>query len=229
MVTTADPRAFACEGGGRTDVRWARHGLAASFFRPSLKDPVAWSVSNSVESALGFKMLEKVTDASVELSAFCRSEYPKLASMLALYCGDRELAQDLAQETIVRVIQNWKKVSRLPAPSAWCRKVAINTANSWFRRVAANRRATRRLEGRVGRSHDHPDSANAVAVRAAVANLPARQKAVIVLRFYADLPVEEVAQEMRCEQGTVWALTNQAIASLRKAGLVDLKEAADVK
>jgi RNA polymerase sigma factor (sigma-70 family) len=182
-----------------------------------------------VESALGLEMPEEITNASVELAAFCRGEYPKLAGMLALYCGDRDLAQDLAQETMVRVVQNWKKVSRLPAPSMWCRKVAINSANSWFRRAAAKRRATRRLEGRARLPHDYPDSASAVAVRTAVANLPARQKTVVVLRFFADLPVDEVARLMRCEQGTVWSLTNQAIASLRSAGLVELKEAADVE
>jgi DNA-directed RNA polymerase specialized sigma24 family protein len=62
-----------------------------------------------VESALGFEVPETTIDAQLDLAAFCRSEYPKLAGMLALYCGDRDLAQDLAKETIVRVIQNWKK------------------------------------------------------------------------------------------------------------------------
>lgn len=185
-------------------------------------------MSKGVESALGIEVPEKASQASVELTAFCRDEYPKLAGMLALYCGDRDLAEDLAQETIIRLIENWKKVSDLPAPSLWCRKVAINTANSWFRRAAAKRRATRRLEHGISSSHHDPDSASAVSVRRAVANLPTRQKTVIVLRYYADLPVDQVAQIMRCREGTVWSLTNQAIASLRNAGLVDLREAADV-
>ena len=185
-------------------------------------------MSNGVESAIGLEVRDKTTTASLELAAFCRSEYPKLAGMLALYCGDRDLAQDLAQETIVRVIQNWKKVSRLSAPTTWSRKVAINIANSWFRRIAAKRQATHRLEARSRSNHDDPDNASAVAVRSAIANLPTRQRTVVLLRFYADLPVGEVAQMMGCEQGTVWALTNQAITSLRKTGLVELKELANV-
>lgn len=182
-----------------------------------------------MESALGLEMPDEITDASLEMTTFCRDEYPKLAGMLALYTGDRDLAQDLAQETIVRLIENWKKVSHLPVPSLWCRQVAINAANSWFRRVAAKKRATRRLEGRIRPSHHDPDTASAVSVRNAVANLPARQRTVIVLRYYADLPVEQVAQIMRCRQGTVWSLTNLALASLRSAGLVELKEVADVE
>jgi RNA polymerase sigma-70 factor (sigma-E family) len=177
---------------------------------------------------MGLEVPEKTISASLDLAAFCQSEYPKLAGMLALYCGDRDLAQDLAQETIVRVIQNWKKVSRLPVPSVWSRRVAINTANSWFRRVAAKRRATQRLKERSHSNHHDPDNASAMAVRSAIANLPTRQRTAVVLRFYADLPVAEVAQVMGCEQGTVWALTNQAIASLRNAGLGELKESVDV-
>jgi RNA polymerase sigma-70 factor (sigma-E family) len=181
-----------------------------------------------VESALRLEVPEKTTVPSLELAAFCQSEYPKLAGMLALYCGDRDLAQDLAQETIVRVIQNWKKVSQHPAPSTWSHRVAINTANSWFRRAAARRRATQRLEGRSHSRHHDPDNASAMAVRSAIASLPDRQRTVVVLRYYADLPVGEVAQVMGCEQGTVWALTNQAITSLRNAGLGELKEPAHV-
>jgi RNA polymerase sigma-70 factor (sigma-E family) len=181
-----------------------------------------------VELDLGLEVPEKTIDQSLELAAFCQSEYPKLAGMLALYCGDRDLAQDLAQDTIVRVVQNWKRVSKMSAPSIWSRRVAINAANSWFRRVAAKRRATQHIEGRSPSNYHDPDNASAVAVRTAIANLPTRQRTVVVLRFYADLPVAEVAQVMGCEQGTVRALTNQAIASLRNAGLGELREPADV-
>lgn len=181
-----------------------------------------------MESVLRLEVQEETISAPLELAAFCRSEYPKLAGMLALYSGDRDLAQDLAQETLMRVIQNWKKVSKLPAPSVWTRRVAINIANSWFRRVAAKRRATQRLEERSRSNHHDPDNASLIAVREAVAGLPHRQKTALVLRFYEDLPVAEVAQVMGCEQGTVWALTNQAIAALRNAGLGELKETAGV-
>jgi RNA polymerase sigma factor (sigma-70 family) len=61
-----------------------------------------------------------------------------------------------------------------------------------------------------------------------VARLPRRQRAALVLRYFADLPVADVADLMGCSQGTVKALTHQAIAALRaRGGLVELEEAAD--
>ena len=112
----------------------------------------------------------------------------------------------------------------MDVPSAWTHRVAVNLANSWFRRTVAKRRAVRHLAGDAALVHVDPDSAANVAVRKAVADLPARQRAAVALRFYADLPVDDVARVMRCRPGTVWALTHQAIDALRRAGLTDLPE-----
>jgi RNA polymerase sigma factor (sigma-70 family) len=60
-----------------------------------------------------------------------------------------------------------------------------------------------------------PDAAAVLAVRAAVARLPSRQRIAVVLRYFADLPVRDVAELMRIAEGTVKALTAQAIANLR--------------
>ncbi len=64
-----------------------------------------------------------------------------------------------------------------------------------------------------------PDTATAVAVRAAVSALPPRQRAAILARYYLDLDVAASADLLGCQPGTVKALTHQAIASLRRAGL----------
>jgi RNA polymerase sigma factor (sigma-70 family) len=168
------------------------------------------------------------TDRSVatseELEIFCRSEHPKIVGFLTLFCGDREVALELAQETMIRVVQHWKKVRGMQAPSAWAHRVAVNLANSWVRRRIVARRGETPL--REVETHLDPDGAAAIAVREAIRELPPRQRAAIVLRFYADLPTDEVAEIMRCKPGTVWALTNQALASLRRAGLAT--EADDV-
>lgn len=62
-----------------------------------------------------------------------------------------------------------------------------------------------------------PDLAQASAIRQAVAALPRRQRTALVLRYYADLPVGEVAALMGCGPGTVKSLTNRAISALRAA------------
>lgn len=72
-----------------------------------------------------------------------------------------------------------------------------------------------------------PDTSTALAVRQTVASLPQRQRAVIVLRFFADLSVREVADVLGCPDGTVKSLTAKALASLRTTDLIEPREASD--
>jgi len=161
-----------------------------------------------------------------DLVVFCESEYPRLVAALSLYCGDREVAKELAHEAIARLIRDWRKVRRLEWPQAWLHRVALNLANSMFRRRAAERRVSLRLPS-LDRTHhhDHPQDQD---VRRAVAGLPPRQRTALVLRYFLDLSVAQVADLMQCSEGTVRALTHQAIASLRKRPeLMSLKEVSD--
>jgi RNA polymerase sigma factor (sigma-70 family) len=98
--------------------------------------------------------------------------------------------------------------SRWPPPGPY--RVAINLTNSWLRRRMAERRARARLGARAAGAHLDPDPADAVAIRRAVAALPRRQRTALVLRYYADLPVAEVAALMGCAPGTVKSLTSKA-------------------
>ena len=164
-----------------------------------------------------------------EFAAFCVEEHPRLVGALSLYCGDRALAEELAQDALSRACRDWKKVRRLEAPGAWTHRVAINLANSYFRRAAAGARAKRRLqeEGRTNAGPD-PDRAAAMDIRSAVASLPRRQRTALVLRYYVDLPVRDVAAAMECPEGTVKTLTSKAIESLRQSlSLSELKGVRD--
>jgi len=164
-----------------------------------------------------------VVSGRPELEAFCRDAHPKIVGLLTLFSGDADLGSELAQETMIRVIQNWRKVHAMASPMAWTRRVALNLANSWFRRRLAQRRAERRL-GSLHEVDAPADAADAVGVRRAIAQLPPRQRAAIVLRFFADLPTDEIASIMRCRPGTIWALTNQGLVSLRRLGLTDVED-----
>jgi RNA polymerase sigma factor (sigma-70 family) len=153
-----------------------------------------------------------------EFGAFCVEEHPRLVGSLSLYCGDRAVAEELAQDALARACRDWRKVRRMGAPGAWTHRVAINLANSYFRRAAAEIRAKRRLQEE---QRAHTDSGlepvAAVTIRAAVAALPRRQRAALILRYYVDLPVREVAVAMECPEGTVKTLTSKAIESLRRS------------
>ncbi|MHB8467474.1 MAG: RNA polymerase sigma factor, partial [Acidimicrobiales bacterium] len=110
--------------------------------------------------------------APPDLVTFCREEWPRLVGALALYCGDRDTAEELAQEALVRVWRHWPNVREAASPRAWAHRVAINLANSWFRATLARRRAMSRLDPQGGDAHDDQDTAHTLAVREAVAALP---------------------------------------------------------
>ena len=148
---------------------------------------------------------------------FCRGEYGRIYGTLRLYCGDVALAEELAQEALARAVKHWDRVQTMDAPSAWLHRVAINLANSTFRRRAAERRATARSLPHPT-SYEDPDSPTVVAVRLAVLGLPPRQREVVILRFFHDMPVKTTAKRMRCSEGTVKGLLADAIASLRRRG-----------
>ena len=149
-----------------------------------------------------------------EAGEFCVRVRPQLVGTLSLYCGDADVAEELTQDTLARVWDRWAQVREMPSPHAWAYRVGVNLANSHYRRRAAERRATSRRE-RLAGERGAADLADAIVVRQAVAALPRRQKTALVLRYYADLPIDEVASLMSCAPGTVKALTHQAIARLR--------------
>jgi RNA polymerase sigma-70 factor (ECF subfamily) len=159
-----------------------------------------------------------------DFDTFCRALGPRLVGSLVLFCGDRAVAEELAQEALVRAFERWARVGAMTSPEAWTYRVAFNLARSTFRRRAVERRAERQLRADPGHSPDFSDADTAVAVRAAVAALAPRQRAAIVARFYAGLTVGETAQALHCAEGTVKALTHQAIRNLRAAGLIDIEE-----
>jgi RNA polymerase sigma-70 factor (ECF subfamily) len=158
-----------------------------------------------------------------DCDAFCRALGPRLVGSLVLYCGDRAVAEELAQEALARAFERWERVATMASPEAWTYRVAFNLARSGLRRQGAERRAHRRLRGDASVAVEPPD-ATAVAVREAVAALPPRQRAVIIARFYGGLSVSEAASALGCAEGTIKAHTAQAIANLRASGLADLEE-----
>lgn len=121
------------------------------------------------------------------------------------------------------------RVGEMAAPGAWVHRVAINAANSYWRRRAAARRAQQRLEGHAFSAHEDPDVASDLALRQAVAALPARQRRALVLRYFADLTAAEVADDMQISQQAVRNLTHRAIETLRERFLFDtIRETDDV-
>lgn len=164
-----------------------------------------------------------------ELEEFCRNQYPALVRILGLYCGSVEVAEELAQEALARVWRHWNKVRKLDHPPAWALRVALNLARSHFRRRAAEKRATARLQSQRLEAHVPPPASESEVIREAVARLPGRHKTALILRYYLDLSFPEVAEWMGVPEGTAKSLAHRAIARLREdQTLIDLKEVPNV-
>lgn len=144
-----------------------------------------------------------------------------LVGALFLYCGDRDAAEELAQESFVRLWQRWGAVDD---PDRWVHRVAFNLARSRWRRRQAERRALERVHARPVEPALGPEHAAVVTtVLAALTELTPRQREAVVRRYFMDEPVAEIAEAMRCATGTVKATLHQAVGRLRSLD-VDVAE-----
>lgn len=155
-----------------------------------------------------------MADDRADLISFCTAHHGRIVGLLSLYCGDAAVAEELAQDALARVCRDWRKVRRMDYPEAWASRVAINLANSHFRRRAAEKRARDRLAARPEETTT-PDTATALSVRQAVAALSPRQRTALLLHYFCDLPFARVAELMGAPEPTVKSLARRGIARLR--------------
>jgi RNA polymerase sigma-70 factor (ECF subfamily) len=149
----------------------------------------------------------------VTFEEFFVERYGEVVRSMRLVVGDPTRAEELAEEAFGRAFRHWSRVSRLDRPVAWVYVVACNEARRAWRREQRAPRWFVRDQRVVG------DATEAVAteldVRAALTQLGDRQRAAVVLRYFADLPLAEIAAVMGCATGTVKATLHQALDRLR--------------
>lgn len=164
-----------------------------------------------------------------DLSSFCAFEYERLVGMLGLYCGSREVAEELAQDTLVRVCADWEQVQKKDSPQAWTYRVAINLARSYFRRKSAERRALQRVAMSAPRnsaSNEAQDN-HAAPLRDEISRLPQRQRQVLLLRYYLDLSVRDSSVVLQCPESTIKTLTRRALQALGESDSIINQEIRD--
>lgn len=154
----------------------------------------------------------------LDLDAFCSRTRTRLVGALSLYLGDPGVAEELANDALLRAVDRWEQVREMANPDGWVYAVSFNLARSRYRRLAAERRAHARLGHRSDSTVDH-DHAEAMEVRAALGRLPRRQRQAVVCRYFLDLSAADTAVAMRCSVGTVKVHLRTALASLRESGL----------
>lgn len=152
---------------------------------------------------------------------FCVDAYPQLVAALAHHTGDAWLAEELAHEALIRAGARWSTVGELASPAGWTFRVGANLSASHFRRRQAERRALQRLGQRPQQRND-ADATDAISVRTALQELPARQREVVVLRYYLGLTAEEAAAVLHSTSAAVRRATHRALLSLRAT--LDLRQ-----
>jgi RNA polymerase sigma-70 factor (sigma-E family) len=139
-----------------------------------------------------------------------------------LLTGDRHLAEDLTQEALVRAHRRWTAIEHHDGPEPYVRKAIARQYLSWRRRRSSGETA-------IADPPDRPEPdgftdriADRDAMWAALATLPRAQRAVLVLRYYEDLPDAAIAETLGCAESTVRVNAFKALRRLR--GVVSLAE-----
>ena len=163
-----------------------------------------------------------------DFDQFVRDASPRLLRMAYLLTGDRDYAEDVVQTALLQVARKWRRIRGEPAPYA--HRAVVNLAkNHWRDRSRRPRESTATVEPRSA-----PPEADVLLQQMllpAVMDLPVRQRAVLVLRYFQDLSVEQTADALGCSIGTVKSQTHHALNKLREAlgDPADLKENVDLK
>lgn len=149
-----------------------------------------------------------------EFSEFVEVNLASLRKFGYLVCGDWHRAEDAVQTVLTKLYLNWTKVDRR-TPIAYAQRMVVNALND------VHRRAWFRREQLKHQVPEHPGAAEGevsdrrLMVLAALAQLPTRRRATLVLRFWADRSVDETADIMGCSPATVKSQTSRALATLR--------------
>jgi RNA polymerase sigma-70 factor (sigma-E family) len=160
-----------------------------------------------------------------DFERFVQARSVALLRTAFLLTGDRHLAEDLLQDTLARVAQHWDSVARDGNPEAYARRVLYHRAVDGWR---ARRRRPTVVGQPAGDTPDHADrfadTDQRLVLRAALARLTPKQRAVLVLRFYEDRTEAETATILGWSVSTVKTSTRGALARLRSGSpeLADL-------
>ena len=151
----------------------------------------------------------------VDYVAYVEGRLAWLRRVAYLLCQDWHGADDLVQATLTRLYVHWPRAARMDNIDAYVRTILVRAfigerRSPWFRRVLLPGSA----QADTYATGADPDAV--LDVREALAAIPPRQRATIVLRFYCDLDVEQAAIVLGCSAGTVKSQTSKGLAALRR-------------
>jgi RNA polymerase sigma-70 factor (sigma-E family) len=153
------------------------------------------------------------TQRDADYSEYVEFRLPALRRLALLLCQDRHRADDLVQQAVIRVYVHWARASAADNTDAYVNAMFVREflherRSGWARRVSV----TDELPEAPILTADRDGLMD---LQAAVAALPPRQRAALVLRYYCDLNIDQTAAALGCSTGTVKSQTAKALAALR--------------
>ncbi|MES9588027.1 SigE family RNA polymerase sigma factor [Streptomyces sp. NPDC007076] len=155
-----------------------------------------------MKSALEDQYLEFVAERA---KALYRSAY-------VLAAGDAHLAEDLVQETLSRVYVHWKRVARADSPAAYAQTILVRTSLTLRRRRSSGERPTGNMPDSAEAG---PDAALRLTLLDALGQLPPRDRAVLLLRYWEDRSIEETARMLKLSSSAVRSQGTRALNRVR--------------
>ncbi|MBN0048266.1 SigE family RNA polymerase sigma factor [Streptomyces actuosus] len=154
---------------------------------------------------------------------FVRARWSHLVRTAYLLTGDAHHAEDLTQTALAKAYRSWRRVARADNPEAYVRRMLVSCNSDRFRKRRVQESLTAAPPDRAGSEEATSWAAERSALMTALAGLPPRQRAVVVMRYWEDLSEAEVAGVLGCSPGTVKSQASKGLAKLRTyPGLVQL-------
>jgi len=150
-----------------------------------------------------------------DFEAFAAARWSHLVRIAYLLTGDHHEAEDLVQLTLAKAFPGWAAISRLDEPDAYIHRALINNNRSRYRRRRVRQLLTSRLPEPMQQDGGQTVEQRSLLLQA-LAGLPPRQRAVVVLRYWEDLSERQVAEVLGCSPGNVKSQANRGLRKLRE-------------
>ncbi|MFG2905063.1 SigE family RNA polymerase sigma factor [Kitasatospora sp. NPDC048286] len=152
-----------------------------------------------------------------DFEAFAATRWRRLVRTAYLLTGDHHEAEDVVQATFAKVFRNWSRISRLDEPDAYVHRALVNNNLNRHRRRRVRQLLVPVLPDRASTAGGggHRDVEERSVLLQALAELPQRQRAVVVLRYWEDMSERQVADVLGCSPGNVKSQASRGLAKLR--------------
>jgi RNA polymerase sigma-70 factor (sigma-E family) len=155
-----------------------------------------------------------VNQAPPDFEAYAAARQHHLFRTAYLLCGSRDRAQDLVQSTLVALLRSWKKARLAENPDAYAKKALVRAFLTEQRKLRRTTSAHYFAAEPAAASAPDPTELRVV-VLDALRSLPPKPRAMVILRYWEDLSVEDTAALLGCSEGNVKSQCSRALAKLR--------------